>query len=66
VAPSLRLSFFAILPAGVFFRAIDFNVRTSVVLQERRFPFFTMSLPNVVTDARPLAEWRTLRQLNLV
>jgi hypothetical protein len=51
VAPSLRLSFFAILPAGVFFRAIDFNVRTSVALQERRLPFFISYVPVVESVA---------------
>ena len=40
VAPSLRFRLFAILAAGLFFRAIDFNVRTCAVVQARLFfPF---------------------------
>lgn len=37
VAPSVLFSFLAILDAGVFFFAIDFNSRTSVEVQARRF-----------------------------
>lgn len=37
VAPSDRLSFLAIVPAGVFLRAIDFNSRTSPAVHARRF-----------------------------
>jgi len=40
VAPSVRLSFFAILPAPVFLRASVFRVRTSAVVQERRLLLF--------------------------
>ena len=43
-APSVRLSVLAILPAVVFFRASAFKVRTSSVVQERRFRF-ARSLP---------------------
>jgi hypothetical protein len=42
----VRLSFFAILPARVFFRASDFRVRTSAGVQVRRFPFFMMTYPS--------------------
>ena len=42
VALSVRFKFLAILPAGVFFRASDFKVRTSAVVQARLLnPFFT-------------------------
>ena len=34
----------AILPARVFFRASDFKVRTSAVVQERRLPFFMIGI----------------------
>ena len=44
VAPSVRFSFLAILPAVVFFRASVFRVRTSSVVQERHFTFFMNSL----------------------
>jgi hypothetical protein len=46
VAPSERFNFLAILPAGVFLRAIVFISRTSTAVQERLFfPFFiTISL----------------------
>jgi hypothetical protein len=37
VAPSDRLSFLAILPAGVFLRAIVFSSRTSPLVHARRF-----------------------------
>ena len=37
VALSVRFRFLAILPAGVFFRASDFKVRTSAVVQVRLF-----------------------------
>jgi hypothetical protein len=37
VAPSDRFSFLAIVPAGVFFFAIDFSSRTSPAVQARRF-----------------------------
>jgi hypothetical protein len=47
VAPSVRLSVFAIIPARVFFRASVFKVRTSAVVQERRFPFFMSYVPVV-------------------
>ena len=40
VAPSLRLRLRAIFPAGVLLRAADFNSRTSVLVQRRRFEFF--------------------------
>jgi hypothetical protein len=53
----VRLSFFAIFPAPVFFRASVFKVRTSVVVQERRFPFFTGSL-HVGVTIRALAASR--------
>jgi hypothetical protein len=43
----VRLSFFAILPARVFFRASDFSVRTSDGVQERRLLFFMSYLPAV-------------------
>ena len=43
----MRLSVFAILPARVFFRASDFKVRTSAVVQDRRLPFFMSYLPAV-------------------
>jgi hypothetical protein len=53
VAPSVRLSVFAILPARVFFRASVFKVRTSAVVQDRRLPFFMIRfLPIVGTMAR--------------
>jgi hypothetical protein len=42
----VRLSVFAILPARVLFRARLFKVRTSAVVQERRFPFFIMIYPS--------------------
>jgi hypothetical protein len=32
------------LPARVFFRASDFKVRTSAVVQERRLPFFMIGV----------------------
>jgi hypothetical protein len=37
VAPSVRLSLFAIRAAGVFFRAMDLKLLTSAVVQERLF-----------------------------
>ncbi len=37
VAPSDRFSFLAILPAGVFLRAIAFSSRTSLAVHARRF-----------------------------
>jgi hypothetical protein len=41
VAPSLRFSFLAIRPAGVFLRAIVFSSRTCADVQARLFkPFF--------------------------
>lgn len=40
VAPSVRLSAFAIAPAGFFFLARDLSVRTCSVLQAARFCFF--------------------------
>jgi hypothetical protein len=41
VAPSVRFRDLAIFPAGVFFRASDFNSRTCSVVQARFFvPFF--------------------------
>jgi hypothetical protein len=44
VAPSVRFSFFAILPAGVFFRASDLSVCSSLAVQLRLLePFFTIS-----------------------
>jgi hypothetical protein len=43
----VRFNFFAIWPARVFLRASDFNVFTSVVVQERRLPFFMSYLPAV-------------------
>jgi len=43
VALSVRFRFLAILPAGVFFRASNFKVRTSAVVQARLLnPFFTI------------------------
>jgi hypothetical protein len=36
VAPSVRFKALAILPAGVFLRAADFNSRTSADVHERR------------------------------
>src|ERR1700739_626683 len=48
VAPSVRFSFFAIFPARVFFRASVFKVRTSSVVQERRFPFFMIRLLRII------------------
>jgi hypothetical protein len=47
VAPSVRFSFLAILPAVVFFRASVFRVRTSSAVQERRFPFFMNTLQEI-------------------
>jgi len=42
VAPSVRFSFFAILPAGVRFPANAFKVRTSIADHERLLDgFFT-------------------------
>jgi hypothetical protein len=48
VAPSVRLSFFAIFPAFVFFRASVFSVRTSVADHARLFRSFLhdVSSPN--------------------
>jgi hypothetical protein len=40
VAPSVRLSDFAIAPAGRFFLAMAFRVRTCSALQATRFRFF--------------------------
>jgi hypothetical protein len=40
VAPSLRLRLLAIFLAGVLLRAADFNSRTSMLVQGRRFEFF--------------------------
>src|SRR6516165_4892272 len=43
VALSVRFKFLAILPAGVFFRASDFKVRTCAFVQARLLnPFFTV------------------------
>jgi hypothetical protein len=43
VAPSERFSFLAILPAGVFLRAIVFSSRTCTGVQARFFDaFFTL------------------------
>ena len=47
VAPSDLFSFFAILPAGVFLRAIVFRSRTSVAVQARRFFAFLAIIPPV-------------------
>ena len=48
----MRLSVFAILPARVFFRAGDFKVRTSAVVQDRRLPFFIIRFLRVVGAMR--------------
>ena len=42
VAPSVRFKALAIFPAGVFFRAADFNSRTSADVHERRFEFLAI------------------------
>ena len=42
VAPSVRFRLFAILPADIFFFAMDFNVRTSSAVQATRLPFLAM------------------------
>jgi hypothetical protein len=42
VAPSVRFKDLAIFPAGVFFRAADFNSRTSADVHERRFEFLAI------------------------
>lgn len=43
VAPSLRFKVLAIFPAGIFFRADDFNSRISADVQERLLDgFFTI------------------------
>jgi hypothetical protein len=53
VAPSLRLRVLAIFLAGVLLRAADFNSRTSVLVQGRRFEFFLAiyGSPNLKTCA---------------
>jgi len=53
VAPSLRLRLLAIFLAGVLLRAADFNSRTSVLVQGRRFEFFLAIYcsPNLKTCA---------------
>jgi hypothetical protein len=43
VAPSVRLSAFAILRADVFFLAMDFKVRTCSVDQATRLRFLAMN-----------------------
>lgn len=45
VAPSVRLSAFAILPAGIFFFAINFKVLTCCVVQVRRLVFLDIYKP---------------------
>lgn len=46
VAPSDRFNFFAIFPAAVLMRAIDFSSRTSVAVQARLFfDFLAMGKP---------------------
>ena len=45
VAPSDRLSFFAILPAGVFLRANVFKSRTSLAVHARRFDLLAINPP---------------------
>ena len=45
VAPSVRLSFLAILPAGVFLRAIVFSGLTSLEVHARRFFDFLAIIP---------------------
>jgi hypothetical protein len=42
VAPSVRFKTLAIVPAGVFFRAADFNSRTSTDVHEQRFDFLAI------------------------
>jgi hypothetical protein len=51
VAPSVRFSTLAIFFAGAFLRAADFNVRTSAVVQERRFFPFFIRISNMKADA---------------
>ena len=47
VAPSVLLSFLAILGAGVFLRAIDFSSRTCSDVHARLFSPFGMSISNL-------------------
>ena len=61
-APSVRFSFFAILPAVVLFRASVFRVRTSSVVQERRIPFFMIYL-SFCCEARRLGKIRSFVNL---
>jgi hypothetical protein len=42
VAPSVRLSVFAMRAARVFFFASDFNVRMSALVHERRLDFLAI------------------------
>ena len=51
VAPSVRLSDFAIAAAGVFFLAIAFSVRTCSALQATRFRFFGIQISNVESES---------------
>jgi hypothetical protein len=48
VAPSLRFSFLAIFPAGVFVRASDFSSRISLASQARLFAFLAMWSPLIL------------------
>ena len=60
VAPSDRLRLFAMLPARLFFFAIDFNVRSSAAVHARLFfLFFIFSLPvcSIGCSAIPI-EWK--------
>ena len=56
------LSSIAILPAVVLFRASVFRVRTSSVVQERRFPFFMIYL-SFCCEARRLSKIRSFVNL---
>jgi hypothetical protein len=42
VAPSVRFRLFAILLAGIFFFAMDFNMRTLSAVQATRLRFLAM------------------------
>jgi len=42
VAPSVRFRLFAILPADIFFFAMDFNMRTLSAVQATRLRFLAM------------------------
>ena len=51
VAPSLRLSAFAILEAGVFFFAIDLRVRTCSAVHATRLRFLAIAVLSGERDA---------------